>query len=249
LSDLAYTLQCGREAMPWRFALVVQSVAELIDSLETHLERDSDASAAGRTPMFIGAPADKTSVAAFTTGKAGDALLETFMRERDLESLALLWTKGGRIPWTTLYPGRLARMLALPCYPFNKQRYWLPEALSNVVIQPVGENAIDANPPLGLSLPRLQRFDIVLPRTELEATVQGIWQEVLGFSEIGVFDNFMELGGTSLSAARVTARLKEQYQIDIAIPVLLSAEATIVKVTEAVVSELARQVSMESTAA
>jgi amino acid adenylation domain-containing protein len=47
------------------------------------------------------------------------------------------------------------------------------------------------------------------PRTELEARVAEVWREVLDRGEIGVHDNFFDLGGTSLLLYRVYSRLRE----------------------------------------
>ena len=238
LADVAYTLQCGREAMTWRLALVASSHAELCNGLQHYLEHGSG----GDVPLFCGAPQENTSVAAFTTGKAGEALLRTFMRSRDLENLALLWSKGGSIAWAELYPQRRARIVALPGYPFNRQRYWVPQSADLSALPLTSTNAAPAP---ALSLPER---DIVQPRNELEATVQGIWQEVLGFPQIGVYDNFLALGGNSLSAVRVIARLKEQYDVDVGVSAILTVDGNIVKLTEAVVAELARQAAQSSAA-
>jgi thioesterase domain-containing protein len=45
--------------------------------------------------------------------------------------------------------------------------------------------------------------EVVEPRDELESKLVRIWQNVLGNSNIGVRDNFFDLGGHSLMAARV----------------------------------------------
>nr|QEO74387.1 AMP-dependent synthetase and ligase [uncultured bacterium] len=44
-----------------------------------------------------------------------------------LTSLATLYVRGVPIAWEQLYDKRLARQQALPNYPFQRQRYWLPE--------------------------------------------------------------------------------------------------------------------------
>ncbi|MFL6289713.1 MAG: amino acid adenylation domain-containing protein, partial [Thermoanaerobaculia bacterium] len=48
-----------------------------------------------------------------------------------------------------------------------------------------------------------------LPRTGLERTIAEIWKEVVGLAEVGVRDNFFDVGGHSLLMARVHARLEE----------------------------------------
>ena len=47
---------------------------------------------------------------------------------------------------------------------------------------------------------------LVAPRTPVEATLAGIWKEVLRLDEIGVHDDFFEIGGDSLLSIRVIAR-------------------------------------------
>ncbi|MCY1022294.1 non-ribosomal peptide synthetase [Pyxidicoccus sp. MSG2] len=48
----------------------------------------------------------------------------------------------------------------------------------------------------------------VEPRTPVEQTLARVWSEVLRVSEVGVADEFLALGGDSLSAARVSTRLR-----------------------------------------
>ena len=55
------------------------------------------------------------------------------------------------------------------------------------------------------------------PRTETERQVAQIWSEVLNGNAFGVNDNFFDLGGHSLRAAQVIARINEAF--DIVMPV------------------------------
>jgi amino acid adenylation domain-containing protein len=49
------------------------------------------------------------------------------------------------------------------------------------------------------------------PVDELERRLVAIWEEALGRHPIGVTDDFFELGGTSLLAARVHARIEDEF--------------------------------------
>jgi len=62
--------------------------------------------------------------------------------------------------------------------------------------------------------PQLQN-PYVAPETELEQVIAGVWQEVLGFEQIGIDDNFFDLGGDSFVAVQVVSRLKEALQVDL----------------------------------
>jgi natural product biosynthesis luciferase-like monooxygenase protein len=47
------------------------------------------------------------------------------------------------------------------------------------------------------------------PNSELEKTIAGIWQDVLGLPQVGTTDNFFDLGGHSLLVVQVQRRLRE----------------------------------------
>ena len=47
------------------------------------------------------------------------------------------------------------------------------------------------------------------PRNEIEATLASIWQELLGLAQVGVRDNFFDLGGDSVVSIQLTARARK----------------------------------------
>ena len=49
----------------------------------------------------------------------------------------------------------------------------------------------------------------VAPRTPAERTLVEIWQAVLGLSEVGVTDNFFEIGGDSILSLQVVSRARQ----------------------------------------
>ncbi|MBJ9975343.1 non-ribosomal peptide synthetase [Pseudomonas sp. S75] len=53
------------------------------------------------------------------------------------------------------------------------------------------------------------------PRSELEATLAGIWAEVLKLERVGVRDNFFELGGHSLLATQIASRVQKRLQLNV----------------------------------
>ncbi len=50
--------------------------------------------------------------------------------------------------------------------------------------------------------------EFVAPRTPAEVILAEIWREVLGLDEVGVHDDFFDLGGSSLSTVRIAARAR-----------------------------------------
>jgi acyl carrier protein len=55
----------------------------------------------------------------------------------------------------------------------------------------------------------------VPPRKEIERTVSDVWRQVLGIQQVGINDNFFDLGGDSLLMTQVVGRLREALQIDL----------------------------------
>ncbi|KWB39655.1 non-ribosomal peptide synthetase [Burkholderia ubonensis] len=64
--------------------------------------------------------------------------------------------------------------------------------------------------------------DHVEPGNALEAQLAAIWQEVLGKNRISATANFFELGGNSLSATKVAARIRRDLQVKLEIRSLFS---------------------------
>jgi amino acid adenylation domain-containing protein len=67
---------------------------------------------------------------------------------------------------------------------------------------------LPATPPRDTSAP-------VLPRTALEEKLLPIFQDVLGTGAMGVFDNFFDLGGTSLSAVKLAGSVFNGLKINV----------------------------------
>jgi thioesterase domain-containing protein/acyl carrier protein len=57
----------------------------------------------------------------------------------------------------------------------------------------------------------------------IERTLAGFWRELLGVRKVGVRDNFFDLGGHSLIAVRLFARIKRTYRVEFPISLLFEA--------------------------
>ncbi|MDQ3738475.1 MAG: SDR family NAD(P)-dependent oxidoreductase [Actinomycetota bacterium] len=65
--------------------------------------------------------------------------------------------------------------------------------------------------------------EYVAPRNDIEESLVAVWQELLGINEIGVQDSFFDLGGHSLIAVRLFAKVKRLFSVDFPISVLFEA--------------------------
>jgi acyl transferase domain-containing protein len=87
----------------------------------------------------------------------------------------------------------------------------------------------------------------VAPSNEIEQQIAALWQEQLGIERIGVNDNFFELGGHSLLAVRIVSRLRELYQVELSLRVLLSEAPTVAGLASVITAQLQPDDSDEMT--
>ncbi|HEU5188161.1 MAG TPA: amino acid adenylation domain-containing protein [Methylomirabilota bacterium] len=59
------------------------------------------------------------------------------------------------------------------------------------------------------------------PRTPRENEIARVWAAVLGVDDVGVEDDFFDLGGNSLLAALVLARVRTAWDVDISLPAFI----------------------------
>lgn len=58
------------------------------------------------------------------------------------------------------------------------------------------------------------------PATALESTVAALWGSALGVADVGVEDDFFELGGNSLVAVQLSSRIRDTVQVEMPIAIL-----------------------------
>ncbi|MCL3881766.1 type I polyketide synthase [Marivita sp. GX14005] len=63
----------------------------------------------------------------------------------------------------------------------------------------------------------------VAPQNDVERNLVAIWEDLLGVQNVGVEDSFFDLGGHSLIAVRLFARIRKVYNVDFPISVLFEA--------------------------
>jgi acyl carrier protein len=61
------------------------------------------------------------------------------------------------------------------------------------------------------------------PRDPIEAAIAQVWAEVLKKEQVGIHDNFFDLGGHSLMAIRILGRLSRAFQIRVPLRALFEA--------------------------
>ena len=61
------------------------------------------------------------------------------------------------------------------------------------------------------------------PRSSIESSIADVWKDVLDLDVVGVHDHFLEVGGDSLRATQVAARLRDVLECDVPLRDLFDA--------------------------
>jgi phthiocerol/phenolphthiocerol synthesis type-I polyketide synthase E len=165
-----------------------------------------------------------------------------------LNALGRFWAAGGTVDWAGFQQGRRQRRVPLPTYPFERLRYWvdlpgdtrelaagplLPDPAA--AAEPAAEPAEPAHPAEPAGRPGHGRPDIGIPyeapRSGIERRLAGLWTEVLGIDLVGVHDDFYELGGDSLRALDLLARVRAAFGAELPLRTLLEA-TTVARLAE-----------------
>ncbi|NEW09013.1 SDR family NAD(P)-dependent oxidoreductase [Paenibacillus sp. SYP-B3998] len=127
LSDIAYTLQIGREAMGARLGMTVTSIRELEEKLRGFLADKEDIE-----DMYVGrVKREKDTLAIFKADEDLQKALDSWINKRKYGKLLDFWVKGLDFNWERLYKEAKPKRISLPTYPFARERYWIPKIETN----------------------------------------------------------------------------------------------------------------------
>ncbi|WP_139487920.1 SDR family NAD(P)-dependent oxidoreductase [Brevibacillus dissolubilis] len=122
LADISYTLQVGRDAMDTRLGLIICSIQELQEKLQSFLDGED-----GIESLYLGqVRRNRDTLAIFAADEELQEALEKWMQRKKYTKLVDMWVKGLPIDWSKLYGTAKPRRISLPTYPFAKERYWIP---------------------------------------------------------------------------------------------------------------------------
>jgi amino acid adenylation domain-containing protein len=102
--------------------------------------------------------------------------------------------------------------------------YMIPGAfvfLDAMPLTPNGKVDQQALPALDKASLPIEQF--VEPRTATEKTLCYIWAKALRLERVGIFDNFFDLGGNSLTATRLISRVRSVLNVDLPLRALFES--------------------------
>ena len=165
--------------------------------------------------LEVGPGTTLTSLARF--GAPGAAIVSSLGHVKDdrddlgavLTALGRLWLQGVKIDWKAFHARERRHRIPLPTYPFQRERYFV-------------EPRLPAAAPVAVATPA-QKVAVTIPvkvvsapaASEVERTLSKVWCDLLGRQEVGLEDNFFDLGGDSLLLLRVQAKIHEIFHVEL----------------------------------
>lgn len=95
--------------------------------------------------------------------------------------------------------------------------YMVPDYFIHLPSIPVTKNGKTDKKALPLPEQNLAHQNYVAPRNALEETLAIIWKNLLKVEKVGIYDPFFDLGGHSLLATRMISKIREAFNVEIAL--------------------------------
>lgn len=213
LASLCYTASTGREHFNHRLALIVNNLDDLKEKL-TYLCVNDIVSNTNKQIYFnsfksvsehSGNNNDQHSITneklillSSETNQKIKGLSAIDKRKIELlETICKAYIEGADIDWEFWYKDYHIHKIAIPAYPFEKKRCWFEISKKTKRLISIEDNINELSNNVSLLGKKDGGY------TDKEILVAQIWGEVLGFNELNIEDNFYELGGDSIIAAKI----------------------------------------------
>ncbi|TCN57663.1 SDR family NAD(P)-dependent oxidoreductase [Flavobacterium circumlabens] len=117
LTNIAYTLQSGRENMHYKLAFIIQTKEEFIKILSDFINEENG---------YKYQREKNTAQNQKLNQKVLENEIKNSLRDKNINDLMQYWIEGIEINWALLYEGNIPQKISLPTYSFEKQTYWKP---------------------------------------------------------------------------------------------------------------------------
>lgn len=102
--------------------------------------------------------------------------------------------------------------------------YMVPTAFVLLEEMPLTPNGkVDRKKLATMDVARLSKSQFVIPRSSTEKALARIWSESLGVDQIGVYDDFFQLGGHSILSVQVMRQVNAHFRLNLPIAQLFQA--------------------------
>ncbi len=213
LEQMCYTTHIGRAHMEHKLAVITSSPEDLLHKLERWTSGNKQENV---PDMYTGAY--KQSVDHKQEKDETVARLMTAIRAsahtdiHALRQLGELYVKGMAIPWQALYADNTKRILALPLYPFERNRCWFTSKVEQISKEDREERSMESAYPN-----ELQATDQIDYTAKISKVLKDVISKVSGFTveQLDEQMHFLEMGLDSIMLVQVQKEIREQFNVDV----------------------------------
>ncbi|VXD25119.1 SDR family NAD(P)-dependent oxidoreductase [Planktothrix paucivesiculata] len=185
LSDIAYTLQIGREEMEYRLGFVVSSIEELKEKLAVYISDRGE-----NQDLYEGSTkGNKDTIETFGSDDELQEILAKWIEGRKFDKILKLWVKGLSVNWNKFYTGTLPKRISLPTYPFARESYWLPTPIQHEAKSDrLSESPVEADETFGVLMcyPVWQEKATLIESDSIDLASLNYSQHLILFCEMDV---------------------------------------------------------------
>jgi acyl transferase domain-containing protein/pimeloyl-ACP methyl ester carboxylesterase len=145
-----------------------------------------------------------------------------------LNTLGHIWLAGIDISWTNFYKSEKRRRVSLPTYPFQRRHYWISPAetadAGRVMTITAPQVATEVAPDDSAQMEHTTAIAVEgAPRDSVEQSIAKIWQDLIGVDQVRYYDDFFEMGGSSLLALRLFSQIDQKFGKNLPLSTLFEA--------------------------
>lgn len=219
--DVCYTAAVGRNHYKHRLAVVFSNYNELkaalLEAGEMTLE---ELKSSVNRNIYYGSidgsnekkwPGDYTDENGVPDLNGGNS-------ENDLRRVAAAYTSYQNVSWSDLYGSAKRKRARLPSLVFEQERYWMdiPDVSRKMVVESRKAEAAEETEEILL----IGRADGAY--TESERKLGAIVKRLMEYNKIDIYENFYEIGGDSLLAMNMYAKINDSFKINLTVADILS---------------------------
>lgn len=218
VGDLSYTLNTGRGQWEHRVAIPAEHVPGLVSGLEEtviSLKAMGDAAYYSYIKVIPDEQLKESEYDIFLREKeaVGEKAAEIERSTDNLAAAAELYLEGADIDWSGWYMDRKYYTVPLPPYNFEKNSCWIEVPTGTVspisaIGKPIPQDQRSAIESLSLFGRNGDEGAYSTTEWELAKSVR----RILGLREIGVWDNFYEMGADSILLGRIFIDISRKYE-------------------------------------
>lgn len=150
-------------------------------------------------------PGREANVAVWDARDVLELSLSIYDSKKIADFLGKFWLAGGNVSWKDYQKDQHYKRVSLPTYPYDRKRYWIDANISfddpGKIVDNQWKESVQSE----------------------EQVLADLWRSLLGMDEVGLDDNYFELGGTSLLATQIISTLSNTMHISLPLTEFYSA--------------------------